>query len=301
MNPAAPERQRVAVIGAGAIGGFFAAAAETAGHEVTLCVRQPFDELVVERRGVVRAARVAIAAAPEDVAPAPWVLLATKAQDVAAAAPWLERLAGPGAVVAVLQNGVDHVGLVGPFARGAEVLPTIVRTSAERVAPGRIRVHTGRRLVVPAGPTGERLVALFAGSDAEIVQDPDFATSSWRKLLANVSVNPITALTLRRIGVMREEDVRKLARGLLTEAVQVAQAEGAGLSELDIEPTLDEYARFNADGGSSMLYDRLAGRSMEHDHLTGTVVRLAARHGIDVPLNRAVLALLRASAPPPAS
>jgi 2-dehydropantoate 2-reductase len=300
MNSPARERQDVAVIGAGAIGGFFAAAAAAAGQNVTLCVRQRFEELVVERRGVARAARVAIVDQPERVGPAPWVLLATKAQDVAAAAPWLERLAGPGTVVAVLQNGVDHVGLVGPFAPGAEILPTIVRTSAERVAPGRIRVHTGRRLVVPQSAAGERLVALFEGGDAEIVQDPDFATSAWRKLLANVSVNPITALTLRRIGVMREDAVRELARGLLAEAVEVARAEGADLSESDIEPTLDEYARFNPDGGSSMLYDRLAGRSMEHDHLTGTIVRLAERHGIPAPLNRAVLALLRASAPPPA-
>jgi 2-dehydropantoate 2-reductase len=300
MNSAARERQKVAVIGAGAIGGFFAAAAAAAGQNVTLCVRQRFEELVVERRGGARAARVAIVDQPERVGPAPWVLLATKAQDVAAAAPWLERLAGPGTVVAVLQNGVDHVGLVGPFAPGAEILPTIVRTSAERVAPGRIRVHTGRRLVVPQSAAGERLVALFEGGDAEIVQDPDFATSAWRKLLANVSVNPITALTLRRIGVMREDAVRELARGLLAEAVEVARAEGADLSESDIEPTLDEYARFNPDGGSSMLYDRLAGRSMEHDHLTGTIVRLAERHGIPAPLNRAVLALLRASAPPPA-
>lgn len=293
--------QRVAVIGAGAIGGFFAAAAEQAGAAVTLCVRQGFSELTVERKGVARAARVAIVDRPEEVAgPLPWVLLATKAQDVAAAAPWLERLVGSGTVVAVLQNGVDHVGLVAPFAPDAEILPTIVRTSAERVAPGRIRVHTGRRLVVPVGATGARLAALFEGSDAEIVQDPDFATSSWRKLLANVTVNPITALTLRRIGVMREEGVRELARGLLAEAVRVAQAEGAGLSERDIEPTLEEYARFNPDGGSSMLYDRFAGRSMEHDHLTGTVVRLAERHGLPVPLNRAILALLRASAPPPA-
>jgi 2-dehydropantoate 2-reductase len=300
MSSVSAERSRVAVIGAGGIGGFFAAAAEAAGHDVTLCVRQPFDELVVERRGVKRAARVSITADPAEVRPTPWVLLATKAQDVAAAAPWLERLAAPGTVLAVLQNGVDHVGLVGPFARGAEILPTIVRTSAERVAPGRIVVHTGHRLVVPQGTTGERLVALFSGSDAEIVQDPDFATSAWRKLLANISVNPITALTLRRIGVMREEGVQELARGLLNEAVQVAQAEGAGLSERDIEPTLEEYARFNPNGGSSMLYDRLAGRSMEHDHLTGTIVRLAERHGVAVPLNRAILALLRASAPPQA-
>lgn len=293
--------QEVAVIGAGAIGGFFAAAAAQAGARVTLCVRQPIDSLTVERRGEARVADVAIASRPDQVGPVPWVLLATKAQDTAAAAPWLARLCGPGTVVAVLQNGVDHIGLVSPFAPGAEILPTIVRTSAERVAPGRIRVHTGHRLVVPEGPTGARLAALFAGSDAQVDQDPDFATSAWRKLLANVTVNPITALTLRRIGVMREEAVRELARGLLREAVSVAQAEGAGLSDADIQPTLDEYARFHPDGGSSMLYDRLGGRSMEHDHLTGTVVRLAEKHGLAAPFNRAILALLQASAPPPAA
>lgn len=292
-------RQRVAVIGAGAIGGFYAAAAEAAGHEVTLCVRRPVDELVVEIGGAARRASVRIVMQPAEATPHPWVFLATKAQDTEAAAPWLARLAAPGTRVVVLQNGIDQVERVAPLAPGAEVVPTVVHTSAEKVAPGRIVLHTGQTLVLPAGSTHRLVAELFAGTGVRIEAQTEFTTEAWRKLMGNVSVNTITALTQRRIGVMHEPDIRELARGLLTEAVQVALAEGAKLAADEVERTLAVYSAFNPNGGSSMYYDRLAGRPMEHEHLTGALVRRAERHGLPVPLNRAMLALLRAVAAAP--
>ena len=69
-------------------------------------------------------------------------------------------------------------------------------------------------------------------------------------------------------------------------------AEGARLGDEAVEQTLAFYDALPADTGSSMLFDRLAGRPLEHQALTGAVVRAADRHGIDVPLNRAILALL---------
>lgn len=296
-RPANP--QRVAVIGAGAIGGFYAAAAEAAGHDVTLCVRRPIDELVVEIGGTPRKADVRIVSKPGGLTPHRWVFLATKAQDTDAAAPWLARLAAAGSTVVVLQNGVDQIERIAPLAPGAEIVPTVVHTSAEKVAPGRIVLHTGQTLVLAAGRTHELIAELFAGTGVRIEANAEFTTEAWRKLMGNVSVNPITALTQRRIGVMHEPDVRDLARGLLTEAVAVARAEGAKLAPDEVEKTLAVYSAFNPNGGSSMYYDRLAGRPMEHEYLTGVLVRRAERHGLPVPLNRAMLALLRAVANAP--
>ena len=105
----------------------------------------------------------------------------------------------------------------------------------------------------------------------------------------------MTALTTRRLDVFGAADVQELARGLLDEAVAVARAEGASLTDDDAEAATGMFTSgFSMRNGSSMLYDRLAGTSTEHEHITGPVVRAGERHGIATPLNRALLTLMRA-------
>ena len=110
----------VAVIGGGAVGGLFAAAAQGCGRDTVLCVRTQFPALEVRGDGAAYTIPVRIATDPAREQPADWVMLATKAHDTAGAAPWFERLVGPGTIVAVLQNGVDHEARVRPFASRAE-------------------------------------------------------------------------------------------------------------------------------------------------------------------------------------
>lgn len=97
---------------------------------------------------------------------------------------------------------------------------------------------------------------------------------------------------MRRMEVFQRPDIIELARALLTEAMTVAQADGARLSDVDVDEMLDVYAQFNGDSGTSMLYDRVAGRELEHEAITGAVVSLAERYGIGVPLNRVILTLV---------
>jgi 2-dehydropantoate 2-reductase len=101
------------------------------------------------------------------------------------------------------------------------------------------------------------------------------------------------------MGVLGSPGIPSLTRGLLTETVAAGAAAGARLCAADVAATLDFYARFQPDAGTSMLEDRLAGRPTEHEEITGAVVRAADRYGVDVPLNRAVLALLTATSPVP--
>jgi 2-dehydropantoate 2-reductase len=285
---------RVAVIGAGAIGAILAAAGAEAGHDVVVCVRTPIDRLVVERDGAeqaVAATIVADATAALAVADVVWV--ATKSADTAGAAPWLARLCGPGTLVAAAQNGLDQDRRLLPFVPAGTVVPALAYIAAERVAPGRVVHLAGDRVVVPAGAAVDRLGA--AVSPGLVVRGvDDIWTAAWRKLFGNLIANPITTLTLRRIGVMSDPGIGDLARGLLREAMAVGRAEGAQLEVGDIEATVTGASRYGDRTGSSMLYDRLAGRPLEHPYLTGEVVRRAATHGIAVPLNAAVLALLDA-------
>jgi 2-dehydropantoate 2-reductase len=141
---------------------------------------------------------------------------------------------------------------------------------------------------------GPRFAALLAGSSLGVEQVADFRTAAWRKLLTNVAANPITSLTLQRMSVIQHDpSVRALTRALLQEAVRVGAADGARLTAEDVDRTLEIYDGFAPGDGTSMLYDRLAGRATEHELITGAVVRLGDARDVPVPLNRAILALMR--------
>ena len=287
--------ESVAIIGSGGIGGMLAAELAGAGRDAVLCVRTPFDTLSVEHKGETRTGPLRIASDPAGLAPVWSVLVTTKAQDTAAVAPWLAALCGPGTTVVVVQNGIDQEKRVVGAPEGTAILPAIIYCSVERTAPGRILHHASAKLVVPEGPGGAGVASLFAGTIFEVVQEPAFRTAAWRKLMSNVAANAITALTLRRVRVFENERIRALATGLLMEAAAVARADGAALTDADAAAVVAGMGRLNPDGGTSMLYDRLAGRPLEHAYITGAVVAAAERHGIDVPLNRAILALLDAA------
>jgi 2-dehydropantoate 2-reductase len=290
----------VAVIGAGAIGTVLAAAACETGHAVTVCTRTPLDTLILERDGTEQVLPVTLvndAAAAAAVAgrtgPAAVIWVATKVGDTAGTAPWLDRFCGDRTLVAAAQNGLDHHGRLLPFVRSEWVVPALAYIAAERVGPGRVAYLGGDRIVVPKGEAEILLAAAVA--DGLVVRGTrDIWTATWRKLLGNLIANPITTLTMRRIGVMADPGIAALARGLLVEAVEVGRAEGASLGEEDVVAVLTGTSRYGDQTGSSMLYDRMAGRPLEHRHLTGEVVRRAERHGIPVPLNAAILALLDA-------
>jgi 2-dehydropantoate 2-reductase len=287
---------RIVVIGTGSIGGFFAAELARADHEVVLCARRPFDRLVVQHLdGTEVVVETAASTDPATVPEADWVLLATKAHQVAAAAPWLAGACGPRTrAVVVMQNGVDHEGRVGPYVGATPVLPSIVLCGAEAVAPGRIVHHGSANLELPQGPLAEELAGLFAGSRVNVVFHSDFLTAQWRKLLTNVTAAPIVAITLRRMGVLRDPAVKALAIGLAEECLRVAQAVGADVSIEEGAEAIGMMAGVNPNMGSSMLYDRLAGRPLEHEYLTGAVVHFGRANNVPTPLNDAFAALLGA-------
>jgi 2-dehydropantoate 2-reductase len=284
----------VAVIGSGAVGTVLAAATGLSGMDTVVCARSPVDRLVLESGGRTTELAVPVTTDPAEVGPVDWVLLTTKAQDTDSARPWLARLCRSGTVVVVLRNGVEHRHRVEPLTGAATVLPALVYIAAERVAPGHVVHRRGRRIIVPEGPRARDFAKIVAGSEIEVVAEADFTTAAWRKLLSNVAANPITALTHRRMGVLREAEVRELATTLLGEAVAVGVACGAALGAGDVRGTLEFYGQFADTDGTSMLSDRIAGRTLEYEEISGVVTRLGRRYGVPTPANQAMYALLGA-------
>ena len=291
------QRQTVAVVGLGSIGGIAAACLAEAGrHDVIGCARKPIDKLTLERPGRTVTPPLPVITDPAEATPADWVLVVTKTQDTAAAAPWLARLCTRSTRVAVLQNGIDHVERVAPLANGATVVPVIVYYNGERLAPDRVRMRVAgdHDLAVPDDAGGRAFATLVAGTPLRVLVEPDFVTLKWRKLLLNAVANPITALTMQRQAVLRRPDIHALCLDVLDETVKVARADGATLPDDEPRLAMERLLQFSPELGTSMYFDRMAGRSFEVEALTGAVVAAGERHGIATPLNRVFLALLRA-------
>jgi len=286
----------IAVVGLGSIGGIAAATLAAAGHDVVACTRRRLAHLVLERPEGDVDVPLATLLDPAEAHAVDWVFLCTKTYQTPSAAPWLARLCVPATRVAVLQNGIDQVRRVGPYVGPATVVPTLVYYNGERGAGDRVRIRHGHDadLVVADDPDGAAFARLFFSTGLTVATRSDFTTLAWRKLLLNVTANPITALTLQRQSVLRRDDVRALLADIIDEALAVARAAGAQLAEDEAARTLDAILSYPPEAGTSMYFDRLAGRRLEADDLTGALVEAGVRYGIPTPVNRVLLTLLRA-------
>jgi len=296
-------RTTVAVIGLGSIGGVIAGLlAALDRHDIVACVRRAIERLVVEHpEGVVDLPMRALTD-PDDAKPVDWVLLCTKTQDTEASAPWLKRLCGPNTRVATLQNGIGHAERLAPLVGQATVVPIIVYYNSERIAPARVRYRRAGQydFAVSDDAGGRAFAALLDGTSMPILCSSDFKTLAWRKLLLNAAANPISALTLQRNAVFQRDDIEALCLALLQEAAAVGRADGAQLAADEPEQSMARLLAIPPDSGSSMYFDRLAGRPLEIEALTGAVVAAGEKHGISTPFNRMLLTLARAASDGPA-
>jgi 2-dehydropantoate 2-reductase len=285
---------RIVVVGAGSIGGFVAFELARAGHDVVLCVRSPFECLVViDERGERHESHLPVLTDPAQVPETDWVILATKAHQTDAAAPWLQGACGPSTLgVVVMQNGVEHEARARPYVGATPVLPCIVRCGAEAIAPGHIVHHGFASFEVPAGAIADQLAPVFAPTALALSTVDDFTTVAWQKLISNVTCSPLTALTRRRLEILRDDGIVELAVGLAAECLRVGAAAGADLDAAMARPMVEAMRTVNPQMGSSMLYDQLASRPTEYEALTGAVVRFGRRHDIATPLNDAIYTLL---------
>jgi 2-dehydropantoate 2-reductase len=295
--PPSAKRCTVAIIGLGNIGGVAAGCLRAADrHEIVVCVRQPIQRLYLERpEGDVEVSLRALTE-PAEASPVDWVLLCTKAQQTPSAAPWLARLCDSSTRIAVLQNGISHVERVAPLSGGAVVVPTLVYYNGERLGADRVRLRhvSEHALVATDDADGRAFAQLLEGTPLRVLLSGEFSTLAWRKLLVNAVANPITALTLQRQAVLRREDIKALCIAILDEAVAVACADGAQLAEDEAHKTLANLMTYPPEAGTSMYFDRLAGRELEVEALTGAIVAAGERLHIATPLNSTLLTLLRA-------
>ncbi|MBZ4503586.1 oxidoreductase [Mycobacterium avium subsp. hominissuis] len=290
----------MALVGPGAVGTTAAALLHRAGHSVVVCGRTPrerielrpddADPIVVPGPVHTDPGRVS---GPVDV-----VLLAVKATQNAGAAGWLARLCGEHTVVVVLQNGVEQVEQVRPLCPDSPVIPGIVWYSATTQPQGWVRLRTEPALVLPSGPSAQAVAALLRDAGCRVDCDPDIITAAWRKLLTNALAG-FMALSRRRSGMFRRDDVAALSRRYVAECLAVARAEGARLSDDVVDELVELFRRAPEDMGTSILSDAEAHRPMEWDVRNGVIARKGRAHGLPTPISDVLVPLLAAASDGP--
>jgi 2-dehydropantoate 2-reductase len=284
---------RVAVVGVGAIGSVLAALLQVTGcHEITLCTRRPMHSLTVKTPDGVVTVKATNLTDPVLAAPVDWVFAATKTYDARGAAQWLRSLRKENTPVAVVQNGVEHRERFAEQVDPELILPVIIDCPVERLEDGTVLQRGAVRMQVESGRLGEAFAQILAGSSAKVELTNDFTTAAWRKLCIN-SAGAISALTMKAARVLRDEAMGKVALDIVAECAAVGRAEGARLDDNIGQQVLDGYRAQPEDSVNSMLADRMAGRPMEIDARNGVIVRKGGKHGINIPLNRMLVALLQ--------
>jgi 2-dehydropantoate 2-reductase len=282
----------ITIIGPGAIGGTVAAwLAQDKANAIRICTRTTFDELRVETPHGTFTVKPEIFTSPEQVEVADWVLIATKAYDVVPTAKWLPRLVAPHTIVAILQNGVEHVERFMPYVPKEQLLPVIVNLPAERKGPGHIWQRNNGVLTVPDTDNGKAFVKLFRQTRLAAHTTADFLSHAWTKLALNCT-GAIPALTLKSINLRKHEELVDTLRLLIRECMAVARAEGANLDDTLEEKIINDYRNTPTNSINSLHADRLAGRPMEIDARNGAIVRMGQKHKIATPMNQFITTLL---------
>lgn len=301
---------RFAILGSGAVGGYFGARLVRAGEDVTFVARGAHLEAIRSRGLEVKSARlgdfVARAPAEQDTAaigPVDVVLLTVKTYDNATALPVLAPLVGPATVVLTLQNGVDSVEQVAARVDEMHVLGGTTYVAAALEAPGVI-VQTGvHRSIIFGEVYGDRrrvsarvqrLAEVLAGADIQVTAVADARVPIWDKFVYLVPFSGFTGAARLPIGYLwTSMQAQEMFYATSREVAAIARAEGVTISP-DRFDTLKEYMdTIPPTTRSSLLIDLEQGKRIEVEALQGAAVRRAGRHGVPVPITSALYAVLK--------
>ena len=294
---------RVAVVGAGAVGGYFGGMLARAGAPVVMIGRAAFvdaakknglflDTLQFKEVVRVEASTELLAVRGADV-----VLFCVKTTDTESTARRLAPLLSSSATLISLQNGVDNAEKI--RAAGIDALSAVVYVAASVPEPARVK-HVGRGdlVVGPRNARTENVAALFERAGVPCRMSDNIDGELWTKLIWNCALNAISALGRAKYGqIAASEDARKVVENAVNEVLAVAAAARIRLPGVeDLKAGLAgalQIATQMSGAISSTGQDLIRGKRTEIDSLNGYIARRGAELGVPTPVNHALYALVK--------
>jgi 2-dehydropantoate 2-reductase len=306
-NPGSVRQMRIAVMAAGAVGGYFGARLAAAGHDVFFIARGANLEamsrtgLKVESAlGNLHLPKPNVTDDPARVGPVDIVLFAVKLWDTETAAKQALPLVGPDTRVITLQNGVDSPERLAPVLGAEHAVAGSAYIATVLSAPGTV-THTSKFARMVCGRSDglfdERLEAFTKAAQAagiDIALSDAMDRERWQKFVFLVGLSGATAATRMPLGpILKDPDTRAFFYSLMREVVAVGRAKGVSLPAdfADDRMTFAESSPPNFK--ASLLHDLERGNRLELDWLAGKVVALGRELGVPTPANAAVYAILK--------
>lgn len=300
---------RIAIIGAGAVGGYYGALLSRAGADVSFVARGAHRDAIrangLRIIGVQGDFTVKVPAEddPSRIGPVDVVMLTVKTYDNDSALPLLMPLLGPDTCVLTFQNGVDSANDLADVVGESRVLagPTYIATAIE--APGLIRQTGSHRRIVfgevfdppsTITPRVQDLADLMCAADIHAEPVADARIPLWEKFIFLAPFAAFTGAARKSIGAIREDpEARETFMAAVAEVEQVARATGIDVAA-DMRDRVATYtAGIPESTRSSMLIDLQAGKRIEVESLPGSVVRRGREVGVETPIMRGLYAVLR--------
>ena len=290
---------RIAIMGAGAVGGYFGGLLSRAGHAVTFIARGAHLVAMRERgllletpKGLLAVDRARFVEHPFEVGACDVVLFAVKAYDIEGAAAQLKPLVDGGACVVSVLNGVDHQDRIASVLGPGSVLGGLAMVSGVIADPGHIRYTSdmsGLRFGEADGSMSVRATAFRdacegAGFSAEVVSD--IRAAQWAKFVGLATNAALTSLFRLPAGyIYHDPDIIPMATRAFGEVAAVARAEGVELPADIVARTLALHQSFPKTMYASMYHDLAKGRPLELDSFSGHIVRRGQTLGVLTPVH----------------
>ncbi|HEX8872390.1 MAG TPA: 2-dehydropantoate 2-reductase [Candidatus Acidoferrum sp.] len=295
---------KVAVVGAGAVGGYFGGMLARAGAPVVMIGRPAFVEAVKKsglRLDTVTFQDTVHPDASSDLAAtagADVVLFCVKTTDTAATARALAKHLAAGATVVSLQNGVNNAEEMRE-AGGIDALSSVVYVAAAMPTPGYIK-HLGRGdlVVGPRNPRTHRISELFERAKVPCRISENIEGELWTKLIWNCALNAVSGLGKATYGqIVGSDDAKRVVETAVHEVLQVARAKGIQPPGLE-DPRAAVAGSFKiaeqmSGTRSSTAQDMMREKRTEIEALNGYVAREGARLGVPTPVNHALYTLVK--------
>jgi 2-dehydropantoate 2-reductase len=298
---------RIAVMGAGGVGGYFGARLAHAGHDVAFVARGRHMEAtrtkglrVTSALGDVHLPKPTVSDDPAGLGWFDVVLFAVKLWDTESAAAAIKPMLAAGGIVIPFQNGVESIERVGAVVGPGQVMGGVAYIAAKIAEPGVI-AHTGTmaRLQFGALSAEQRAAAdallaacKDAGIDAEIAAD--IRKALWMKFVFLVALSGVTAATRQPIGVIRADaEVRATFEAAMRETCELARARGIALPGDFVADRMRFGDGLPAEMRASMAHDLEAGNRLEAPWLSGAVARMAREAGLAAPVNATLYTVVK--------
>jgi 2-dehydropantoate 2-reductase len=293
--------ERVAFLGAGAVGCYFGGMLARAGVPVILIGRASHvdairrEGLFLERADFQGYIPIDASTEIDAVRDAGIIFVCVKTTDTETAAAALVPHLSPGALVVSFQNGVDNVERMRSSA-GITAIPSVVYVACAMNGPGRVK-HHGRGETVIGGPSAaaDRIARVFEAGHIRCRVSDNIAGELWTKLVMNCAYNAISALTHARYRFLAEDPaILEVMRELIRAVVAVGKASGVVLPDAEqLTAAAIKLGESMATATSSTEQDVSRGRATEIDSLNGYVMRRGREFGVPTPVNSTVHALVK--------